>query len=68
MHALIQENPHAHGGKPGAARIECLAWLLEKWRGPWFPRAAVAGVARNPGCRIYRRVPEYVELMRYRWR
>src|SRR2546421_3368741 len=28
LHALLQEDPHAAGGKPSAERLACLEWML----------------------------------------
>jgi len=28
LHALLEEAPHAHGGKPSPERLACLDWLL----------------------------------------
>jgi ankyrin repeat protein len=34
LHALLQEDPHAAGGKPSAERLACLDWLLEHGADP----------------------------------
>jgi hypothetical protein len=62
MHALIQEHPHAHGGKPEPSRIACLKWMLKngvdpELEGAW-PASRAILVAAFTG------IPEYVEILR----
>ena len=62
MHALIQEAPHAHGGKPTPERIKCLQWMIEngadpELEGAWPPSRALL-VA------IFTGVPDYVAVLR----
>lgn len=62
LHALIQEAPHAHHGKPEPARLECLKWLLENGADPeldaaWPPSRAIL-IAAFTG------ITEYVDILR----
>lgn len=62
LHALIQEEPHAAGGKPSAERLACLEWLLEHGADPeqpgaWPPARAII-IAAFVG------MPEYVKRLR----
>jgi len=62
MHAMIQEAPHANGGKPGSERVVCLQWLLENGADPeldggWPPSRALI-IAAFTG------VPEYIKILR----
>lgn len=62
LHALIQEDPHAEGSAPPAARLACLKWLLAhgadpELTGAW-PSARAIIVAATVG------EPKYVEALR----
>src|SRR5262245_41687946 len=61
LHALIQEEPHAHHGKPSPERIKCLEWLLENGADPeleaaWPPSRAIL-IAAFTG------IPEYISIL-----
>src|SRR5678816_916806 len=62
LHALIQTDPHKDCGKPWAARLRCLDWLLAQGADPelaggWPPARALV-IAGFTG------VPEYVERLK----
>ncbi|HLY19289.1 MAG TPA: ankyrin repeat domain-containing protein [Bryobacteraceae bacterium] len=61
VHALLQEEPHAAGGKPAPARLACLEWLLAHGADPEqlgaWPAARAIIVAAFVGS------PEYVKVL-----
>jgi ankyrin repeat protein len=62
LHNLLQEEPHAAAGKPAAARLACLEWLLANGADPEqlgaWPSARAMIVAAFVGS------PEYVKVLR----
>jgi len=62
LHNLLQEEPHAAAGKPAAARLACLEWLLANGADPEqlgaWPSARAIIVAAFVGS------PEYVKVLR----
>jgi ankyrin repeat protein len=62
LHSLLQEDPHAAGGKPSLERLACLEWMLEHGADPEqlgaWPSARAIVVAGFAG------VPEYVKILR----
>jgi ankyrin repeat protein len=62
LHALLQEAPHAHSGKPSPQRLACLDWLLAhgadpELTGAWPPARAIIIAA-------FMGQPEYVRRLR----
>ncbi len=62
MHALIQEAPHAHHGRPAPERVACLRWLLQNGADPeleaaWPPSRALL-IAAFTG------IPLYIDVLR----
>jgi ankyrin repeat protein len=62
LHALIQEDPHAKGGKPVPERLACMEWMLEHGADPELPAAWPS--ARAIVIAGFMGVPEYVRLLR----
>ncbi len=61
LHCLLQEDPHAAGGKPSKARLACLKWMVSHGADPelhaaWPPARALV-IAAFVG------VPEYVTCL-----